>query len=255
MFSVLNVRSVLPGDEPDLAGTGPQTPDVPETPDAPDLTGRARIRDAALLRFASEGFRVPVRTIAADAGVSPGLVIHHFGSKDGLHRACDEHVLVLIRENKRNVLGDEQGSRGSPVDVLAQLGSIEEYGPVLGYVLRSLQEGGELARSFVASMVDDAVAYIADGVATGTIKPSLDESARARYLVTQSLGTILLDLTLNPPADPGDTGSVIRGYVDRHGLPSIELFTGGFLTDRTLLDAYLRYAEPPPGEQAARPAP
>lgn len=249
------MRSVLPGAEPAPTGTGPQTPDQRETPDVPDLTGRARIRDAALLRFATEGFRVPVRTIAADAGVSPGLVIHHFGSKEGLRRACDEHVLVLIRENKRNVLGDEHGSRGSPVDVLAQLGSIEEYGPELGYVLRSLQEGGDLARSFVASMIDDAAAYIADGVATGTIKPSLDESARARYLVTQSLGTILLDLTLNPPADPGDTGSVIRGYVDRHGLPSIELFTGGFLTDRTLLDAYLRYAEPPPGGQAATPAP
>ncbi|MFE4464020.1 TetR family transcriptional regulator [Oerskovia sp. NPDC056781] len=249
------MRSAPSGDEPVPTDTGPQSPNVPETPDVPDLTGRARIRDAALLRFASEGFRVPVRTIAADAGVSPGLVIHHFGSKEGLRRACDEHVLVLVRENKRNVLGDEHGSRGSPVDVLAQLGSIEEYGPVLGYVLRSLQEGGDLARSFVASMIDDAVAYIADGVATGTIKPSLDESARARYLVTQSLGTILLDLTLNPPTDPGDTGSVIRGYVDRHGLPSIELFTGGFLTDRTLLDAYLRYAEPPPGEQAAAPAP
>lgn len=221
-----------------------------QVPDAPDLTGRARIRDAALLRFASEGFRVPVRTIAADAGVSPGLVIHHFGSKEGLRRACDEHVLVLVRENKRNVLGDEHGNRGSPLDVLAQLSSVEEYGPVLGYVLRSLQEGGDLARSFVAHMVDDAEAYIADGVATGTIKPSLDEAARARYLVTQSLGTVLLDLTLHPPTEPGDTGGIVRGYVDRMGLPAIELFTEGFLTDRTLLDAYLRYAEPPPGEQS-----
>lgn len=107
------MRSVLQGAEPAPTGTGPQTPDQRETPDVPDLTGRARIRDAALLRFASEGFRVPVRTIAADAGVSPGLVIHHFGSKEGLRRACDEHVLVLIRENKRNVLGDEHGSRAA----------------------------------------------------------------------------------------------------------------------------------------------
>ncbi|RXR27075.1 TetR family transcriptional regulator [Oerskovia turbata] len=249
------MRSASRIDEPVPTRTGPRAPDETEAPDAPDLTARARIRDAALLRFASEGFRVPVRTIAADAGVSPGLVIHHFGSKEGLRRACDEHVLVVIRENKRNVLGDEHGSRSGPVDVLTQLASIEEFGPVLGYVLRSLQEGGDLARSFVESMIDDAVAYIADGVATGTIKPSLDERARARYLVTQSLGTVLLDLTLHPPTDPGDTGSVIRGYVDRHGLPSIELFTGGFLTDRRFLDAYLRYAEPPPGEQAAASAP
>jgi AcrR family transcriptional regulator len=216
-----------------------------------DLTARARIRDAALLRFATEGFRVPVRTIATDAGVSPGLVIHHFGSKEGLRRACDDHVLALIRENKRTVLRDEPGARSGPMDFLAQLATVEDYGPVLAYVLRSLQAGGDLARSFVAHMIDDAQAYITEGVAAGTIKPSLDEAARARYLVTQSLGTLLLDHTLHPPADPGDTGAIVRGFLDRNGLVSVELFTVGFLADRGLLDAYLQYAEPPPGAPAA----
>ncbi|HJE59178.1 MAG TPA: TetR/AcrR family transcriptional regulator, partial [Nocardiopsis listeri] len=49
-----------------------------------DLTARARIRDAALTRFGQEGFGVSVRAIAEEAGVSPGLVIHHFGSKEKL---------------------------------------------------------------------------------------------------------------------------------------------------------------------------
>lgn len=233
VFSVLNMRSAV--DEP-----GPDT----------DLTARARIRDAALLRFATEGFQVPVRAIAADAGVSPGLVIHHFGSKERLRLACDEHVLTVVRDTKRDALSDR---RGAPMDLLAQLASIEEHGPTVGYLLRSLQAGGDLARSFVAQMIADARGYIADGVAAGTIKPSLDEAARARYLVTQSLGTMLLDLTLNPPADPSDLGAAVRGYVERHGLSSFELFTDGFLTDRSLLDAYLRYAEPPPGERATAP--
>ena len=51
---------------------------------SPDLTARARIRDAAIECFARQGFAVSVRAIAAHAGVSPGLVIHHFGSKAGL---------------------------------------------------------------------------------------------------------------------------------------------------------------------------
>ena len=41
-----------------------------------------------------------IRAIAADAGVSPGLVVHHFGSKDGLREACDRHVVARFRETK-----------------------------------------------------------------------------------------------------------------------------------------------------------
>src|SRR3712207_8086528 len=57
-----------------------------------DLTGRARIRDAAIRRFAVDGFGTSVRAIAADAGVSPGLVIHHFGSKE---QRSEEHTSEL----------------------------------------------------------------------------------------------------------------------------------------------------------------
>jgi hypothetical protein len=32
-----------------------------------------------------------------DAAVSPALVVHHFGSKDGLRQASDEYVLDAIR--------------------------------------------------------------------------------------------------------------------------------------------------------------
>ena len=57
-----------------------------------DMTAVARIRDAAIELFGSRGFDVGVRAIAEAAGVSPGLVIHHFGSKDGLRKACDDYI-------------------------------------------------------------------------------------------------------------------------------------------------------------------
>ena len=63
-----------------------------------DLTTRARIRDTAIGVFGSQGFTAGVRSIATAAGVSPGLLNHHFGSKDGLRTACDEHVLRVIRD-------------------------------------------------------------------------------------------------------------------------------------------------------------
>ena len=47
-----------------------------------DLLPRARIRLAALELFGAQGFdKTTIRQIATRAGVSPGLVIHHFGSK------------------------------------------------------------------------------------------------------------------------------------------------------------------------------
>ena len=51
---------------------------IPSSPD-PDLTAAARIRNAALRRFARDGFGVGLRAIAADAGVTAGLITHHFG--------------------------------------------------------------------------------------------------------------------------------------------------------------------------------
>jgi AcrR family transcriptional regulator len=82
-----------------------------------DRTTRAVIRDEALRLFAERGpDAVTVRQIAAAAGVSPGLVIHHFGSKDGLRKAVDEHVLAMFGAMLGELTtGDlyEQGAAGS----------------------------------------------------------------------------------------------------------------------------------------------
>ncbi|MFC7644136.1 helix-turn-helix domain-containing protein [Streptosporangium lutulentum] len=67
-------------------------------PDPEDLTARARIRDAAMLHFGEHGFeRATIREIAATAGVSSGLVRHHFGSKQELREACDAHLVKMVR--------------------------------------------------------------------------------------------------------------------------------------------------------------
>ena len=54
---------------------------------------RARTRDEALRLFSKHGAdAVTVRHIMAAAGVSPALAIRHYGSKDGLREAVDDHV-------------------------------------------------------------------------------------------------------------------------------------------------------------------
>ena len=78
-----------------------------------DRTSVARIRDAALVRLADDGFAgTTVRAVATDAGVSPALVMHHIRSKDGLHAACDSYVVELI-EAKFAAMDTEVGNLGA----------------------------------------------------------------------------------------------------------------------------------------------
>ncbi|NYJ03982.1 TetR/AcrR family transcriptional regulator [Petropleomorpha daqingensis] len=202
-----------------------------------DLTGRARIRDAAIRRFGADGFGASVRTVAADAGVSAGLVIHHFGSKDGLRAACDEHVLRMIREAET-----EAFTQSSPGEWLAQLAVLDEFAPMVGYLVQTLLAGGDLAATLLERMTKDAEVYMADAVAAGTMKPSRDPAARASFLVDVGIGAVLAFVRRHPPVD-GDYRATLRRYAEANALPALELYTQGLLTDPSLLDAYLQYRE------------
>jgi len=220
----------------------PRGPVVPPS----DGSARSRILDAAVLRFARSGLGASVRTIAADADVSPALVIHHFGSKEKLHAACDEHVLAWIRAVKRDSIG--RATSGRLLEVLAQS---DQYSPLVGYVLRSLQAGGTVGREFTEHMIADAEEYTAEAVRDGVVRPSRDEAGRIRYLVYSSLGALMLSVALDPPEDPEDLGATMRRFMGELYLPMLELYTEGFLTTRRMLDDYLLYVpDPPPGAPA-----
>lgn len=211
--------------------------------DAPpaDLTTRARIRDAAILRFGRDGFGTALRTIAADADVSAGLVIHHFGTKEKLRQACDAHVLEEIRHAKHDSIVQTGGGK-----FLEYFSTAEQFAPIFAYVVRSLQQGGPLARSFVDHMVEDAVSYMSEAVVAGVIVPSRDEEARARYLVLSSLGAAMLGLTLDAQ-EGSDVSTLMRRHYDAIVLPALEIFSEGLLTTRRMLDDYLTYVGDPPG--------
>lgn len=68
-------------------------PRLSDDPVFEDLTARARIREAAIRLFAEHGVEeTAILDIAREAGVSGGLIRHHFGSKEGLRVACDTYV-------------------------------------------------------------------------------------------------------------------------------------------------------------------
>ncbi|WP_370324073.1 TetR/AcrR family transcriptional regulator [Euzebya sp.] len=126
------------------------------TPDAVgDLTTRARIRDAAMEAFAEHGYQgATMRGIAAAAGVSLGLVQHHFGTKDGLRSACDERVLELIRFKTTAI----DAGRLSDPQVLSILISMAPV--VQRYVGRAMVDGSTAIDDLVDQVMSASEAYL-----------------------------------------------------------------------------------------------
>ena len=214
------------------------------TPES-DLTAVARIRNAALLRFARDGFGVGLRTIAADAGVTAGLIAHHFGSKDGLRRACDTEVLRLTQEVKRSSM-----YFGGPTDLMTQMSQVEEYIPATASAMRSLMEGGELATTLMDLFVGDTVSYMSDAVKAGTVTPSHNEEARARYLLYAGFGALLLFLRYEA-SEPGDIEAAVREFIDRYGPVTAELYSRPLFTDPGLYADYVRATSADPADASA----
>ncbi len=206
-----------------------------------DLTTRARIRNAAIEEFAIQGFGASVREIASRAGVTAGLITHHFGSKDNLRGECDAEVIRQYRTLKGG------GAAMSPAQSMAMLAEIDEYAPMFVYILRSVRDGGAAGIHFLEQMIQEAIAFSAEGEKSGIVRPSRNPEARARYLVTSSLGGILLQLSLHPKLDLAEVRVTVRRIIDEITLPTLELYTEGVLTDRRYLDEYLLYIGDPPG--------
>jgi AcrR family transcriptional regulator len=201
-----------------------------------DLTATARIRDAAIEQFGAHGFGVGLRAIAEAAGVSAALVIHHFGSKDGLRKACDDYVAEEIRTDKSEAMRSSD-----PATWFAAMAEIESYAPMMAYLVRSMQTGGELAKTLWRNMIDNAESYLDEGVSTGILKASRDPAARARYLAITGGGGFMLYIQMHET--PTDLRAVLRDYARDMVLPALELYTDGLMTDSHMYDAFLAQAE------------
>ncbi len=206
-----------------------------------DLTTKARIRDTAITYFGENGFAAStVRAIAAAAGVSPALVIHHYGSKDQLRAACDARVAELVDEATREATTDL-----SPGGLIGQLSRRPEMAFLSPYLTRVLSEGGVLAEQLFARMVDDTVIYLRSAVAAGVVRPTDDEPSRALLLAVLSLGSQLLWRYLVPPGT--SQAAAMAQISERFTRPSVELLTYGMFTGPEYLhalDAYLEAGRP-----------
>lgn len=163
-----------------------------------DRTTRAVIRDEALRLFAERGPEsVTVRRIAGAAGVSPGLVVHHFGSKEGLRQEVDRHVLAVFAA-MLGELTDEGGDK--LLDPGAGAASLSEVfarhlpagSPLPGYLRRLLLTGSDTGQVLFRQLFELSRRTLDELAAAGLAAPGRDPAVRAALLLANDLAVFLL---------------------------------------------------------------
>lgn len=201
---------------------------------SPDATTRSRIRDAAVLLFGRDGYaRTSVRAIASHAQASPALVIHHFGSKEALRQACDEHIVAEIFDRKTDFNGNE--SRDTLASTMQRwLADIETHRVTLDYLARMLTDGSELGNRLFDDLVDRTEQMISDGASSGRMHAASDPRMTAILVATQSLVPLLLERHIGRALG---VDGLSAEALSRMTIPTLELYTHGLYADDTLLNA------------------
>jgi TetR/AcrR family transcriptional regulator, regulator of cefoperazone and chloramphenicol sensitivity len=181
-----------------------------------DLTARARIRDAAIDLFSERGIgAATVRDIAQKAGVSSGLLRHHFGSKEGLREACDEYAMARLTELREQMLNGgalaDQSFMGSVHPVALRLQN---------YLVRSMIDGSTPA--MFERMVEIGEAWLA-----GTEIRTVDPRAYSAVLVAMQMGMFLMRDQLSQVL--GTDASLPEGH-SRVLRAAVEIFAQPLLT-------------------------
>jgi AcrR family transcriptional regulator len=171
----------------------------PDGVGAEESSTTERIRNAALKSFATYGTSATsLRSVAAAAGVSVGLVQHHFANKAGLIKAVDDHVLGLV------IAAIAPPVPGPPADSIAEMGTrvtriVAEQPDIVDYLGRALIDGSPLGTTIFDTLAAFGIARWTQRDERAETRPDTDITWAALNALVLPLGTIIL-----------------RGHIERH---------------------------------------
>jgi TetR/AcrR family transcriptional regulator, regulator of cefoperazone and chloramphenicol sensitivity len=195
--------------------------------DPADLTSAAAIRIAAMKLFAERGYAgVTVRQIASAAGVSPALVIHHYGSKDRLRAVLEERVAAFVESMLAELARvQEEGASASIAELFAD--RLEREPALAGYVRRLLCDGGPAGVALFGRLYQATRSGMRALQQAGVVRPSGDDQVRDAFLLSNDLAMLLLRPLISQVTgiDP-----LARDGLVRWSAEVFDVYSGGVFT-------------------------
>jgi TetR/AcrR family transcriptional regulator, regulator of cefoperazone and chloramphenicol sensitivity len=189
-----------------------------------DLTAAAAIRIAAMELFAERAYAdVTVRQIAAAAGVSAALVIHHYGSKDSLRAVLEERVAAFVEAMLAELArAPDEGGSASVAQLFAD--RLEREPAMAGFIRRLLCDGGPAGVALFQRLYQTTRTGMQALEQAGVVRPARDEAVRSAFLLANDLAMLLLrpHITRVTRIDPLSRDGFVRWSAE-----VVDVYSGG----------------------------
>lgn len=154
--------------------------------------GRERLIKTGLKMFAEQGFDgTTVRDLAAEAGVSFGLIRKHFGSKEGLRDAVEEYVLGELQSFYARSLPADSGDFEQAAQSAVEF--FEHDQDALLYLRFALLHPQKGTQNLIQRYFDMYRKIVDDLAKNGRVNPNADLRWGAFMLMFMQLGPLIIE--------------------------------------------------------------
>lgn len=158
-----------------------------------DLTAKARIRNAALDLYAQYGEdRISLRDIASAAGVTLGLVQHHFKTKAGVRDAVDQLVVDYFAHALAQVPAEGSARHVAAARDEAVARMLRDNPPVVNYVRRAVLDPSEDRLHLLDALIELTRREITALRGSGMASTKRPESTQILGVLIRQMGELLL---------------------------------------------------------------
>lgn len=160
-----------------------------------DLTAKTRIRNAALDLFAERGVEAtPLRTVAAKAGVTVGLIVHHYGTKEALREAVELAIVELFSAAITSVPIDSHPAAADVVaardEAVAEM--LASTPAAVDYLRRALLDGSGERRDLVSRLSELTAEQVRILRAAGLASTHHSVAEQVTTIMVRQLGRLFL---------------------------------------------------------------